>query len=1253
MSLNKAVLVDFERFSRGEGLSEDVLDLVQKAELKNPEVARAVLGLTVMADLEIGRGRSGREKNLWREIGRLRDFGVRVLAATMPERIWRPKEVSMQLESLREIVEAVGKPKDLDWFRAMGLKMSGVVEGHELLTQVYMKVAKWMLKKEIGGFVWIKEERKKKKEKSVLAESLVKGLAKVEEKHGAKQIINYVVEAAITPKDAQAVKELYIDLIKAGAKSVAIKPTAIVPLSTSAAAAESNLPKLTAALVEILQAASGKDVRVELDSEWSGLLGLTTKAFFAATAEVKDVYAVIATQAYDERAEEMVVKPLIKASRLRVMSGGKPLFARLVCGANLLAEEQMRSENGWESTMMVKGEIPRAEAHANYHRLLKLLIPELKKGHVGVVLASMNLQTQWWNLIELAKAGALKRSNGLLSMAMLRGMGGPETFRFFEQRYGRKLEGVLDFWEYVPAIAESDLVEFFAYYTRRMDEIGGGSVAKGGLYSAIANWLGVVSKYGVGSKEWRYTQVELGILHSMQNLDKKIKREGDKIEKDKEMQKIEDFKLIPRWDLRTESGQKWGSDLLKACRDYQGNDEVVRLDWEGERTVMNLKGRTLPGVVLKRFELATKEDVDEAFRIAKEDRGGWAKKSAAERIEVILRSAELTSERRCELNKSLILNVGKTILEAEGETDEAIEFNILHALYLRKFLAEHEGLEVFAEGNGTAVVICPKNFPAAIPVAHIVARLLAGYRVIVKPSGGEREEAIWPTYEVVKALWDSGVPREALIFLPCDNKVAAYLSGHKDCERLGFTGSTFVAEKIWEGNPQIEMIAETGGRNVVVVDGTVDLKVFAKQVVPSIVGFAGQKCSKPVAILATSDCDIEKLKELMVGVMSQMLCAMATFGKHVDCTPLSKVLEKGSALYEAMTKLRAGEEWLFVADAPEGFTASETPRLKFVKDLTVYDFAGIEEVFGPICTIVPVDGGVDEALAMLKLLPGTLTGAMWTERREVMEKAIGQWQVGQLYINKKPTGALASAQFGDGFGDSHRGMHGAPTGSMEFVVANCGIRKKSGGFFERKEKREERKKSNELIERLVKEGASEELTNGMKSCLWWMENYFNVRRPMPHEVIGEKNFLESRPVGKNLLRVCKGDQREEALMKVFAAKCSGNEVVVSVEEGVELGEFECVVEDEAAFIERMKGEKWHHVTFVSRGSVSDEVYRAACEKKLYVDRRAVAFDGFVDMMAQFRVQSMTVVTHHAGDDCYEELRATPPSASRSEAKGRK
>lgn len=1234
--------------AKGHGLSDN-----------NAQRVRGAVGMAIeaMGDInaDLNFGESGRRKKL----GSLMDSQVAVLAGTMPERIFRPRDESEQLQAFMEIVSKVGVPQDLSLYEKAGLLAAPHLAGlHPLALKLVMGMARKHVLAEVGGFVNIYDD--------CSPQNVVSDLGMDEAFSGISYEANLVTESARTEAEARKNIEWYKGAIKAGAKRLAIKPTSLVPFSDSALAKPVIRKKLAEALQEIFAEVDLNIVSV--DSERSDIVDVVRDAFIDAGLAYPKVKAQIAMQAYLSGTESILLDPVLEASKIRVAQGGVPFGARLVNGANKEGEETLASSMGWMRGTPLTGS--RAESHANFMRLRKRMIDPLKDGNFTLTVATMNMITLMDSLQELARAGVLASKNGgFVQFAMLKGMTGQEVFRYLQTKYG------ITAHEYVPVISQADIVELFKYYLRRIEELASKLKSFEGE-EAIANYLSVMSKFGIYSPEFLNTQVANGVvkamLHHQKNdvcLDPKIQGYRGENEPLVVPGSFEEYQQTPSLAPGSIDDSAWIDERVEKCNektDKRSNRVNIPFGRK-ERGIVKLYGPTRPELKLGEFELADREDIDKALDSAKNDVGKWEARSIDERMRVMVRAVEEMRSNRGKLDEALMMSPGKAILEADEEVNESMDFLNLARLHMGQ-LKDRENLEFVPEGDGVATVICPKNFPQAIPLAHIVARLLAGYRVIVKPSGGKGEETFAATYAMVRCLWDAGVPKESLIFLPCDNENAAYLA--KKSERIGYTGSTMVAKKILESNPNVDMIAETGGRNFMVVTGSCDLKATATEILRSMCGFAGQKCSKPRTVILTKDVDVEVFKAHLVGQLKEMLEDTA-LTRHVDVTPLTREYGPRDPFYKHVMECAAGEEWL------EGAKPKKmgSPGIRMIKNAAGFDFTKIEEIFAPIISIAQIDGGVEEAVEIINSTKGSLTGSIFTESREEIFYALNNWKTGNLYVRRGCTGAKGHQGFGDGTGDSHLGAHGAKTGTVEWQIMNSGIRR-SEGKFAKYDKAEipgcaegiDPTGMIAVLEGMERRGGEipESIIHAGWSCLYEGAIYFSQKRQAPYQTKGQYDWIESHNVGTVGLIVSEKDSPEDVICKIFAAVAAGNQLNIYVNDNVEgvmqgvkmilgdapdklfqkvqiISNFEFLDQDLLVNFERKKSdpERVSCLMYANAKNVNPRVNKVvsalAAEYSVYVDRRLATGDGLADMVTQFRQQSYCWVYNVAGDTGYEDM----------------
>ncbi len=1255
----------------------------------------AAVSLAVSSMHEIDKTLRPEERRRRKEIADLRDPTTATLACALPEKVFRPGDSIQQWVAFMEVVAGVGVPNNLSLYERTGLNLAsnpllGVAP--ELVTMAMRQTRNHILN-QVGGFVKIFPDDD--------ARGMVDHFEKEAEHTGVGYELNLVTESARTQLEADQNIRWYQSRILADAKRLAIKPTAIVPFSDSPIAKPSTKKKLARALAQVLETAdeisdgSDDDVAITVDSEGSPIIDMVRDAVIMAGQEFPQVKLQLAMQAIVPDTETLLLDPMLAAAKKRVEDQkGRPLGTRLVCGANEQTENLLSSVMGWGSSALTGS---RPDTHANYMRLRDRMIDPLKDGKFVLTIASMNLVTIMHSLIGLAKAGVFASKNGgFVDFGMLEGMTGQEVFRYLRQKYNVKGH------KYTPVISLSKVVELFKYYLRRIKELGGGE----GDDCDFVNYLGVMAGDGMDSPRFARTQVKNGILAAVQRyrkteypLNPGILPYRGKYEPVVKPVSLRDYRPVPQMAPGSEEDGGWidrrienlnartDADAVKIPIEFHSDALVnIGLAPRGRlRELKKLKGPTRPDLVLAKYETATYADVDEAFRVASEDLRGWSTASPEARRRVLSNVVDVMRRHREPMVEGLMGNIGKSVAEADAEVNEAMDFANLAVLHMEEIL-KRPWLKPKTDGDGVALVICPKNFPQAIPAAHILGRLMAGYRVIVKPSGGEDEESVLATYEMVKCFHAAGVPKEALIFLPCDNTTAIYMANK--AERGGFTGSTTTARRIRENNPKIDIIAETGGRNFIIVDSTVDLKEVATSILMSICGFAGQKCSKPIAIIATKDVDIEELKMHLAMQWEEMLVGTA-ITRHVDVTPLSKKHEPGDPLYEKAMKCLPGESWLkarvalgiqdiFGDEVFKTFSAEPAkmgdPGIRFVSDGWNFDFSSLEEIFAPVATLVQIVGGVDDAVKIVNGVKGSLTGSLFSQNRLAIDYALQHWRTGNLYIRQKCTGALAHQGFGDGVGDSHEGAHGAKTGTLEWMFMNGSFEMAEGEHAQYEIVEEDETGLKEALQKLQSglgewetyapdtAGQIESAIHAGYSYLYEYQRYFSQRRPAPYQTIGQYDWIESQSVGKVCYRFNRNDSLKNILGKIFAAVAGRNPLRISIpvneRENVKLltlmeklgGKFgeifdnvEVVYEDDEQFVAAIKGnsqlpkeDKIAFVTYADRDNVPVDVFKAAAEASLYVETRAVTGDGRNDLVTQFRQQSYCWVTHNAGDTRYED-----------------
>jgi 1-pyrroline-5-carboxylate dehydrogenase len=428
-----------------------------------------------------------------------------------------------------------------------------------------------------------------------------------------------------------------------------------------------------------------------------------------------------------------------------------------------------------------------------------------------------------------------------------------------------------------------------------------------------------------------------------------------------------------------------------------------------------------PEQVVGRFHSATRTLADRAVEEAWKAFPGWAARPAPERAGILFRAAELMLEERLELAAWMIFEVGKTWQEADADVAEAIDFL---NYYAHEMLRYDRGMPVFdtdPDRNrtvyiplGVGAVIPPWNFPLAILTGMSSAPLVAGNTICLKPAG----ESSTIGYQFVRVMHEAGLPREALNFLTGSGAVVGNaLVVNPRTRFVSFTGSKEVGLQINElaarplpGQRWIKrVVAEMGGKDAIVVDENVDLDAAAEAVRASAFGYQGQKCSACSRAIVHEAVYDEFLRKLVDKTRSMRLGdpreAETQMGAVVNEAQYRKVLE-----YIGIGR----EEGRIVAggQAPDrrGYLVEPT----IVADVKPGSRLEQEEIFGPVLAVIKA-ADFDDALRIANDTEFGLTGGVFTNDLEKIERAKREFFVGNLYINRKCTGAIVGAQPFGGF----------------------------------------------------------------------------------------------------------------------------------------------------------------------------------------------------------------------------------------------
>ena len=426
--------------------------------------------------------------------------------------------------------------------------------------------------------------------------------------------------------------------------------------------------------------------------------------------------------------------------------------------------------------------------------------------------------------------------------------------------------------------------------------------------------------------------------------------------------------------------------------------------------------------VLGRFSKGTRDHVEKAVEAGWKAFESWKRQPVGVRAGLLVKAAQLMRERKHEFSATMVYEVGKTWPEADADTAEAIDFMEFYAREAYRYGGEQPITKIEGEDNdlvyiplGVGAVIPPWNFPLAIMTGMTTAAVVAGNCVVLKPSS----DSPWIAYRFFALLEEAGMPAGVVNFLSGGGgEVGDPLIRHPRIRFISFTGSKEVglhineeAAKTQKGQMWIKrVVAEMGGKDAIIVDReTKDLDNAAAAAVASAFGFQGQKCSACSRLIVDEAIYddfvprvVEKTKALKVGAAESGDSQVGPVVNESSMKKIKEYIERG----KSEGRLVAGGN----VNPENGFFIEPT----VIADVAPHATIAQEEIFGPVLAVIRAKD-FDDALHIANDTQFGLTGAVFTDNPDKIARAEEEFFVGNLYVNRKCTGALVGVHPFGGF----------------------------------------------------------------------------------------------------------------------------------------------------------------------------------------------------------------------------------------------
>lgn len=488
--------------------------------------------------------------------------------------------------------------------------------------------------------------------------------------------------------------------------------------------------------------------------------------------------------------------------------------------------------------------------------------------------------------------------------------------------------------------------------------------------------------------------------------------------------KIEEFENTPLVDFSNPEKRQEMEQALGTVRGALGKEYDIQIG--GQRIRCEQKFNSLnpsrKTEVVGIFQKGTRELVDQAIAAAEQAFESWSRTDAEKRVEHLLRISKLMKAKRLELGAWMVVEVGKSWVEADADVAEGIDFAEFYAREMLRLAGPQPLVRTQPEDNelryiplGVGVVIPPWNFPLAILGGMTFAALVTGNTVVLKPSSDSPAIAA----QLMEIFEEAELPPGVVNLLTGSGaEIGDPLVAHPRTRFVSFTGSKEVglringlAAKTEPGQIWIKrVVAEMGGKDSIVVDNEADLNDAAAGVIGAAFGFQGQKCSacsRAIVVEEVYDDFLKRLCEEAEVAIEQGSVEQAevNFGPVINQQAQESILRYIEAGKGEGRLLMGGE-----AGAEEGYFVLPT----IIADVDPKATISQEEIFGPVLAVIKARD-YDEAIQIANNTEYGLTGAVYTRNESKIEEARNRFHVGNLYINRKCTGALVGVHPFGGF----------------------------------------------------------------------------------------------------------------------------------------------------------------------------------------------------------------------------------------------
>ncbi|MFJ4046249.1 bifunctional proline dehydrogenase/L-glutamate gamma-semialdehyde dehydrogenase [Microbacterium sp. NPDC089987] len=724
---------------------------------------------------------------------------------------------------------------------------------------------------------------------------------------------------------------------------------------------------------------SGTQKFINLDMEEYKDLDLTIAVFTSILdrPEFKSLEAGIVLQAYLPDALSAMMR-LQEWAAARVADGGAPIKVRVVKGANLPMETVDAETHGWPLATWSS----KQQSDSSYKAVIEYA---LRPEHIG----NVRIGVAGHNLFDIALAWLLAEKRGVtqgVEFEMLLGMATAQA-EVVKRTVGSLLL-------YTPVVHPDEFDVAIAYLIRRLEE-----------GASHENFMSAV--FDLDTDPALFEREKQRFLASIQTVPVEVpaanrtqNRQSPDPSAGSGAQEGYVFQNTPDTDPSLAGNRAW-ADAIRS----------------------RMVGSTLGDETVAANTLSTSEQLSERIATAVASGEAWRALGAAGRAEILHRAGDILEARRADLLEVMGSEAGKIIEQGDPEVSEAIDFAHYYAESAKK-LADVDGAVM--QPVGLTVVTPPWNFPVAIPAGSTLSALATGSPVIIKPARQARRSGA----VMIEALWEAGVPRDVLQYVQLDGReLGTQLVSDPAVGRVILTGGFETAELFRGFRADLPLLAETSGKNAIIVTPSADLDLAAKDVAYSAFGHAGQKCSAAsLVVLVGSVAKSERFRRQLIDAVRAYEVGMPEDGTN-RIGPLIGPAE--GKLVGALTELHPGQSWMLEPAKLDDAGQLWSPGIRDGVQRGS-EFHRVE-YFGPVLGVMTADS-LTEAIDMVNDIDYGLTSGIHSLDVDEVQQWLASIEAGNVYVNRGTTGAIVQRQPFGGWKKAAVGA-GSKAGGPNYLVA--------------------------------------------------------------------------------------------------------------------------------------------------------------------------------------------------------------------------